>query len=200
MMNGLRRGVVVTFGVLIACLAVGASGASGTPKPVEHCITPTAVDLNERWGISEAIVAPFCTEVASGRGWIVSNAWFMNLAFDVVPASFVPAGATPLDDFKAKFIGVKYVIDAGTKQEKTYQFPSDESLGVILNAGGFDVVNPITLGTLKPLSVGDHVVDSYFLFSEMHCDGLGDVVEDNCLGPGEVLLSTVEFKVLPGNH
>jgi hypothetical protein len=199
-MNGLRRGVVVAFGLLVAAGAVGAGGASAAPKPVEHCITPTAVDLNDRWGVLAAIVAPFCTEVPSGRSWVVSNAWFMNVAFDAVPSGFVPAGATPVEDFTAKFTGVKYVVDPGTNLQKIYQFPSDESLGVILDAGGFDVVNPITLGTLKPLSIGDHVVDTYFIFSGMHCDGLGDVVADNCLGPGEVLLSTVAFTVVPGHN
>ena len=120
----------------------------------------------------------------------------MNVAFDVVPPGFVPAGTTPLADFKAKLIGVKYVIDPGTKQEKTYQFPNDDSLGTILNRDGFDIANPVTLGTLKPLSVGDHAVDSYLIFSGMHCDGLGDVVADNCLGPGEVLFTTVEFTIV----
>jgi hypothetical protein len=198
-MDGLRRSALVTF-VVVACFAIGAGGVLAAPKPVQHCITPTGSDLNERYGFSAAIVAPFCTEVKSGQRWVVSNGWFMNVAFDSVPASFVPAGATPLDEFKAKFVGVKYVVDPGTKQEKTYQFPSDDNLGVILNNGGFDVANPLTLGTLKPLSVGDHVVDSYLIFSAMHCDGLGDVVEENCLGPGEVLFSTVAFTVVPGHN
>ena len=140
-MNGFFRALVVAFGVLVVGLAVGASEASAAPKPVQHCITPTSVDLNVRWAVSEAIVAPFCPEVASGRRWTVSNAWFMNTFFQVVPLGFVPAGATPVDDFKAKFIGVKYVVDPGTKQQKIYQFPSDDSLGVVLNADGFDIVS-----------------------------------------------------------
>ena len=198
-MNGLLRGVVVTFGVLVACLAVGASATSAAPKPVRHCITPTAVDLNVRWGISEAIVAPFCTEVASGRGWIVSNAWFMNLAFDVVPSGFVAAGATPLEDFKAKFIGVKYVVDPGTSKEKTYEFANSDDLGIAVDAVEV-VANPVTLGALKPLSVGDHVVDSYLVFSAMHCDGFAAVIEENCLAAGETLFSSVQFTVTPGHH
>jgi hypothetical protein len=196
----LRHGVVVAFGVLIACLAVGVGGASGGPKTVKPCITPTAVDLNERYGVAEAIVAPFCTEVNSGRRWTVSNAWFVNVTFEVVPSDFVPAGETPLDDFIAKFVGVKYVVDPGTKKEKTYQFPNDDGLGIVQDEGGFDAANPVTLGALKPLSVGHHVVDSYLLLSAMHCDGLGDVVEENCLPAGETLFSTVTFTVTPGHN
>jgi hypothetical protein len=196
----LRWSVVVTLGVLIACLGLGATRASAGPKAVPHCITPTGVDLNERYEVSEAIVAPFCTEVGSGRHWTVSNAWFMNTFFELVPASFVPApGAdTPLEDFIAKFIGVKYVVDPGTPKEKTYFFGSGDDLAT-LNDGVFDIANPITLGVLKPLSVGDHVVDSYLLFSAMHCDGLGDVVDENCLGP-ETLFSSVELTVTPGHN
>jgi hypothetical protein len=180
-------------------LAVGASGASGGPKTVNHCITPTLIDLNERYGVSETIVAPFCAEVGSGRRWTVSNAWFMNPTFEFVPEGFLPEGATPIEDFIAKFIGVKYVVDPGTTKEKTYVFPNDDNLG-IASADGFDIANSVTLGALKPLNVGDHVVDSYWLFSAMHCDGLSDVVEESCLPAGETLLSTVPFKVTPGHN
>jgi hypothetical protein len=195
----LRHGVLVTLGVLVATLGLGVSGAPAGPKAVKPCISPTEVDLNERWGISDAIVAPFCTKVNSGRRWVPSNAWFMNAAFDSVPEEFVPAGATPLEDFVAKFIGVKYVVDPGTSKEKTYVFPNDDSLGIV-NIPGTDIVNPITLGSLKPLSVGDHVVDSYLVFGAMHCDGFGDVVDENCLPAGETLYQSVAFKVTPGHN
>ena len=201
--HGWRRwhGVVLfaVLGVLIASLGPGAGASWAGPKPVPHCITPTAVDLNVRWGISDAIVASFCTEVNSGRQWVVSNAWFMNLSFDAVPASFVPAGTTPLEDFIAKFVGVKYVVDPGTQKEKIYVFTNDDDLGVI-NTVDADVTNPITLGSLKPLSVGDHVVDSYLLFSAMHCDGFADVIDENCLPAGETLFQSVQFTVTPGNN
>jgi hypothetical protein len=195
-----RRGVRAALVVLVACLGLGANVASAKPKAVAHCITPTGVDLNERYGISETIVAaPFCTEVDSGRYWTVSNGWFMNLTFDTVPVGFVPEGATPLEDFIAKFIGVKYVIDPGTQHQRIYVFPNDDDLGVVTDPGQ-SVVNPATLGTLKPLSVGDHVVDSYFLMRAMHCDGFGDVVADNCLPAGETLFTTAPFTVIPGHN
>ena len=195
----LRHGMVVTLGVLVACLGPGASGSSAEPKTVKHCITPTDIDLNERYGVSDAIVAPFCAEVNSGRRWTVSNAWFMNVIYGPAPPGFVPEGETPLDDFLAKFIGVKYVVDPGTKKEKTYVFGNDDDLGIVIGDEAV-AANPVTLGALKPLSVGDHVVDSYLLFSAMHCDGVGAVVEENCLPAGETLFSSVAFTVTPGHN
>lgn len=195
----LRRVAPVVLGVLIGCLDPGASGSFAAPNAVQPCITPTQVNLNETYGVSDAIVAPFCTEVSAGRRWTVSNAWFMSPTFDVVPEGFVPAGATPLEDFIAKFVGVKYVIDPGTSTEKVYVLANDDDLGVV-SGGGFVVANPISLGSLKSLSIGEHVVESYLLFSAMHCDGIGQVVVENCLGPGEVLFPTVQFSVTPGHN
>ena len=96
-----------------------------------HCITPTAVDINERYGVSEAIVAPFCTTLNSGRHWTVSNSLVheSHLRRQCLNG-FEPAGATPLEDFIAKFIGVKYVVDPGTSKEKTYVFGNDDDLGI----------------------------------------------------------------------
>jgi len=195
----LCRSIVVTVGVLSVCLGPGASRSSAGPKPVPHCITPTAVDLNERYGVSEAIIAPFCTTLDSGRHWTVTNAWFMSPTFVAVPNGFVPAGLTPLEDFIAKFIGVKYVVDPGTSKEKTYVFGNDDDLA-IFNDEETAIANAVSLGTLKPLSVGDHVVDSYLLFSAMHCDGIANVVEENCLPAGETWYSSVQFTVTPGHN
>jgi len=105
---------------------------------------------------------------------------------------------SPLEDFIAKFIGVKYVVDPGTSKEKTYVFGNDDDLG-IFNDGITVAANSVSLGTLKPLSVGDHVVDSYLLFSAMHCDGIDSVVEENCLPAGETWYSSVQFTVTPGH-
>jgi len=195
----LCRSIVVTVGVLSVCLGPGASRSSAGPKPVPHCITPTAVDINERYGVSEAIVAPFCATLNSGRHWTVSNAWLMSPTFVAVPNGFVPAGLTPLEDFIAKFIGVKYVVDPGTSKEKTYVFGNNDDLA-IFNDEEAAIANAISLGTLKPLSVGDHVVDSYLLFSAMHCDGLVANVNENCLPAGETFFGSVQFTVTPGHN
>jgi hypothetical protein len=191
---------VVTVSVLGACLGLGQTWAWGGPKKaVEHCITPTGVDLNERYGVPETIIAPFCATLNSGRYWTVSDGWGMSPTFVAVPAGFVPAGATPLEDYIAKFVGVKYVVDPGTHHEKTYVFANSADLGVF-DDGVAILANPVTLGTLKPLSVGTHVVDSYLIFRAMHCDGFADSVEDDCLPPGETLFSRVQLTVRPGHN
>ena len=167
--------------------------------PVEnHCILPNGVDLNVLFGISEQIVGRFCSQVDSGEHWTASGApWGMNTSFEAVPEGFVPAGATPLEDFLAKFVGVKYVIDRGTLQERTYVFPTSDKLW-IGTVAGLPAVNGVTLSLLNPLSVGDHFVELYWVFSAMHCDGLGAVIEENCIPAGETLYARTAFVVTPG--
>ena len=188
-------GAAVTVGVLIGILGPGATGVLA--KPPAHCISPSGVDVNEVSGVSDAIVAPFCTELAAGHRWTVTSAWFMSPTFDIVPPGFVAAGATPVEDFVAKFEAVKYVVDPGSEKERTFVFTNVEDLN-IRSAGGFDIANPITLGSLSPLKPGTHVVEAYFVMSALHCDGLGDSVADNCL-QGVFLFDSIEFTVTPLN-
>lgn len=167
-----------------------------------HCITPFGTDLNILFGISTQIVTPFCTQVDSGEAWTTPGGtrWVMNTSFATVPEGFIAAGATPLEDLLAKFRGAKVVVDAGTSEEKTYIFPKSNKLWMG-NLGGFPAVQTVTLTILKPLSVGTHTVQLYWLFSAMHCDGFGNVVQDNCLGPGEVAYGPlITFQVLPGSN
>jgi hypothetical protein len=123
----------------------------------------------------------------------------MGLTFKTVPKGFERAGATPLEDLIAKFIGVKLVVDPGTAQEQTYVFTNADDVGMI-EENGFDVVNTVTMGTLEPLSVGRHVVDAYFSMSAMHCDGLGRVVEENCLLAGDSFYVQITFEVTAGHN
>ncbi len=167
-----------------------------------HCITPLGTDLNILFGISTQIVTPFCTQVDSGESWTTPGGtpWVMNTSFVTVPEGFVAAGATPLEDFLAKFTTAKVVVDPGTSEEKTYIFPKNDKLwtGTFI---GFPAVQTATLTILKPLSVGQHKVQLYWLFSAMHCDGFGNVVQDNCLGPGEVTYGPlITFQVTPGSN
>jgi hypothetical protein len=122
----------------------------------------------------------------------------MNTSFEAVPEEFVPAGATPLEDFRAKFVAVKYIIDPGTSQERTRIYPTSDRLwmGTI---EGLPAVWPGTLSIAKPLSVGQHRVEVYWVFSAMHCDGLDGVIEENCIGPGEIGYAPPRvFEVTPG--
>lgn len=204
----MRRALIPAFSLLTAtALAFGVGGAraaSESPRVGDnHCITPLG-DVNELYGISAQIVNPFCTRVDAGESWVPTGGppWFVNTSFAAVPAGFVPAAPTPLEDFLAKFVAVKYVVDAGTLQERTYTFPASDKLwiGESPFGPGFPAVHPITLGTLRPVSVGDHTVRVYWVMSAMHCDGLGTDVTVNCLPAGEVpyFSAVTSFEVAPG--
>ena len=63
---------------------------------------------------------------------------------------------------------------------------------------GSPFVKPLTLGTLKPLPVGNHTVATYWRFRALHCDGFG-AAPDNCFSAGETQLPTMAFTVTPGH-
>jgi hypothetical protein len=189
----------VTFVLIVASPAFAVQPALAAEN---HCIAPTGADLNIRYGISTQIVTPFCTQVDSGETWTTPGGapWFVNTSFATVPEGFVAVGATPLEDFLAKLTGANVVVDAGTSEEKTYLFPKSDKLWMG-NLGGFPAVQTVTLTTLKPLSVGTHTVQLYWVFSALHCDGFGNLVQDNCLGPGEVPYGPlITFQVTPGSN
>ena len=73
----------------------------------------------------------------------------------------MPAGNTPSEDFVAKFAAVKYVADPGTTQWRAYLLTND-GIEVFPGIFGFPVVNPLTLGALRRLPVGPHVVETYW--------------------------------------
>ena len=189
----------VTFVLMVASTDFAVHPALAAEN---HCITPLGTDLNIRYGISTQIVTSFCAQVDSGETWTTPGGtpWFMNTSFATVPEGFVAAGTTPLEDFLAKFTRAKVVVDAGTSEEKTYIFPKSDKLWMG-NLGGFPAVQTVTLTILKPVSVGTHTVQLYWVFSAMHCDGLGNVVQDDCLGPGEVAYGPlITFQVTSGSN
>lgn len=165
-----------------------------------HCINPLGTNLNILFGILTQIVTPFCTQVDSGEAWTTpaGTPWFMNTSFVTFPEGFVAAGTTPLEDFLAKFTVAKLVVDTGTSAEKTYIFRKSVKLWMG-NLRGFPAVQTAILTILKPSSVGEHTVHLYWVFSAMHCDGFGNVVQDNCLGSGEVAYGPlITFQVTAG--
>jgi hypothetical protein len=195
------RRIAAPLVAVAASLVVAASGvwapAEALPKWGNHCISPFG-DLNELYGISQQIVNRFCPEVDSGERWTAPGPpWLVNTSFEIVPEDFVPAGATPLEDFVAKFVALKYVIDPGTTQQRTLVYPTGPRLwtGIIED---FPAVSPAPLSRVRPLSVGEHTVETYWVMSAMHCDGFAAVIEENCLGPGEVFYLSVQFEVTPG--
>ena len=55
-----------------------------------------------------------------------------------------------------------------------------------LDPGGPPLSMAVTMPRMEPLSVGAHTYEVTWVLSAQHCDGLGAVVEDNCLPAGEV--------------
>lgn len=193
--QGLTRGVSCALVVFATFLIFGAGAASPNTKG-EHCVGPDGTDLNEFYGVSETIVVAFCPELRTGEHWTTTSRWFVAESYGPVPPGFMPApGATPVDDFLAKFVGVRYVIDPGTRQQRTYVFPNSEKL-FMAAVGSATLFNPITLGTLHPLSAGQHVIDRYWRMSALHCDGIGDSLEENCLPAGDTFFGSVTFDVV----
>jgi hypothetical protein len=164
-----------------------------------QCIMPNGGDLNELYGIPEQIITPFCTQADAGQHWTVAVAWLMATSFERVPAGFEPAANTPLGDFLAKFVALKYVVDPGTSQQQTFVFPKSVKLwtGVL---DGLPAINTLTLGSLHPLSIGQHVIEVYWVFNGLHCDGLTADREQNCIPAGETLFREIVFEVRPGHH
>ena len=188
---------VVAFVILAAALmTIDVRPVLAGPKTGTACFRPDGVNLNELYGVSDRIITRTCTQAYVGERWVQPAAWLMGPSFESVPAEFVPAGTTPLEDFVAKFAAVKYVVDAGTKQERTYVIPSSDRLWT----GELDelpAVNTVTLGSLHPLSVGQHTVAVYWLFSAMHCDGIVANAVENCFPAGETFYTATAFDVAP---
>lgn len=99
-----------------------------------------------------------------------------------MPDGYVPAGATPLEDFVAKFVAIRYVVDEGTPHEFTVEFANGPLLWTGDHAINQDIAlaTPMTLGAIRPLSVGPHTVRTFWIMSDMQCDGWSAVVAESC--------------------
>ena len=167
-----------------------------------HCVAD-GVDLNELYGTSALIVNRFCPSSEAGQRWTTGAPWLMGSSFESVPEGYVPAGATPTEDFVARFVSARIVVDAGTSTERTYVFPKSAKLWTgEWPAGdfeGFPTVSTVPLTVVKPLSVGEHTFELYWNMNGVHCDGLGANPEENCLPDGEFLWGLRTFEVHPEN-
>jgi hypothetical protein len=185
--------------VVLASVTFGASGASaGRLDPPGHgdanqCFNSLGVDLNELYGISDQFRTRECQEVTAGEHWILLLVWITDDGVDnVYPAGYVPSRATPMEDFLAKLVAYKVVVDGGTPQEFTQVFSPSEVRTDIndeqLEPGRFEEPLPVAsmLARMRPLSVGDHTFQPFIMLSAQHCDGLGADVEENCLPAGEI--------------
>ena len=184
----------IAVGIAALLLASVPVTASAGTRDGNHCVFPPDGDFNEAFGITEAVVW-FCnTEIGSGQDWRTNMAWGMTEKYTVKPKGFVAGGETPLDDFLAKFVGVRIVIDPGTSQQRTYVFTDTSKLVVLEPA----LVMSFDMGVMAPPAVGHHYLESYWSMSGVHCDGYAKKLED-CMPAGDSLGFATDFTVTPGN-
>jgi hypothetical protein len=197
-----QAGAILTALGLSAGLMTGVAQAEPPPGiPREHsCPSPffPNSDLNVRYGVSERIVGPpGCRVAFAGEKWVRAvPPWITapNAADAGYPAGYDPCanggkpGETcslnPIDDFNLKFQGARYVIDAGTQQERTINAGKEilrtgfavpqgfvEPPGYPANIDGFPFSSPVS-PVFRPLSVGNHTINVFVTMSAQHCNGI----------------------------
>ena len=180
--------------LLAASLALGVTNASaGRVDPpgqrdANHCINSLGVDLNELYGISDQFRNRDCQALSAGEHWVLGPiVWIVGDGVgSVYPSGYVPASPNPIDDFAAKLVAVKVVVDG-----KAQIFPPGEALRTDISFAQLEPGQPSLpmesmLPRLRPASVGVHTFQPFVVLSAMHCDGLGSVADDNCLPAGEI--------------
>ena len=164
-----------------------------------HCVSPSGVDINANLHLDAAVVAPFCPPVKAGDRWVPAQFYTAARTWEQMPDGYVPAGATPLEDFVAKFVAIRYVVDEGTPYQFTVEFANGPRLytGVHPLDPDIALATPMTLGAIRPLSVGTHTVHSFWIMSAMQCDGWSAVVAESCFpGAGPFDNGTVTLEVV----
>ena len=164
-----------------------------TRTPTTASGSSAGVDLNELFGVPEQFHHFLsCTEdLSAGEHWRPFVTWIAGDGVDsVYPPGYVPLRPQPIDDFVAK-LTVKVVTDGGTPKQKTYVFSPAAAVRTDITLDQLEPDAPplglaVTMPRMKPLSVGEHTYEVTWVLSAQHCDGLGAVVEENCLPAGEL--------------
>ncbi len=178
--------------IALACAAIaattGSAAAHAAPQTPPPCVTPDGTDLNQLYGIEQRIVGPStCREVRAGERWVmVGSPWITaaDAADAVYPDGYVPQLPDPIEDFNAKFTGARYVVDAGTPHERVVTAGREVLLTGFVGADGLPF-SAFPSPVLKPVRPGEHTFAIYLTLSAQHCDGLGTVIEANCIPAGE---------------
>ena len=170
----------VALGAMVALAATSQAFAGSTRT--QHCIAPNGVDMNAFLDLSSAVAAPFCPKIKAGDWWVPANFYTAAKSWEQMPDGYVPAGPTPLEDFVAKFVAIRYVVDEGTPDEFTVEFANGPRLWTGDHAidPTIALATPMTLGAIRPLKVGAHTVRDLWIMSDMQCDGWSAVVEESC--------------------
>ena len=198
--------------VAVLLAATGGSPAMGATG-ANHCFSPEGVDGNALLGVSEQLVvgsAPpeaGCGPVHAGEFYIplLPACWVANDSWEVVPADYTPAAATPVEDFLSKVRATTFVVDAGTRQARSYRFRAQDILTVVrvrdlFPISGGDQSMVCFLAKLPPRPPGDHTVDLFLEVSARVCDGAGTVEAEHgavdCISAGTTQICRLNFTVV----
>ena len=188
-------------GALLVALLFAAAPAPAMAIPAaEHCVAPDGTDLNLALSTEDAIITPFCPVTRAGAHWRPTVRAFVAETWDdaVLPAGVVPTGATPVADLLVKLESVRYVLDEGTSQQRSYVFDK-ESLVVQIAALAPGVTAVRWAPRLRPVAIGAHTVSIYPTLSADFWDGLGTDAE-NHIPAGESLAAIEAFEVVAPTH
>jgi hypothetical protein len=185
---------LLTFLAASFVIAVGTASAGRDDPPgdrdANHCINSFGIDLNELYGVPDQFRNRECQALSVGEHWVLGPlTWIVDDGIDsVYPDGYVPVSPDPIDDFAAKLVAVKVVVDGTTEV-----FAPSEALRTDINIeqlepGTFGGPFPMAsiLPRLRPLSVGEHTFQPFIVLSAEHCDGFAPVEEENCLPSGEI--------------
>ncbi|MCL8014416.1 hypothetical protein [Streptomyces sp. AS02] len=184
----------------LATTLAGAGTAQAQPSPDHNCVFE-GININQLLGITERVIGPPpCREALAGERWVrVGPSWQTAGENErkVYPPRYQPQDPDPIDDFNAKFLGARYVLDRGTAQERTFVFGREVLRTGFVGADGRPFSIPAS-PPFEPLSIGRHTVVTFLRFSAEHCDGLGRVREQNCVPAGELpWTGDTPFEVFP---
>jgi hypothetical protein len=114
----------------------------------------------------------------------------------VFPSGYAPSRPLLDEDFLAKFVSARFVVDAGSARQRSYNFPLRRLViqkGVLPDGSRF--VRWVT-PSLRPLPPGDHTVDEYETLTSVFWDGLGLDPAVNSIPAGESADGSVQFRVI----
>lgn len=194
------RSLATVTALVLTAFVVNAGATLAVPPQDHNCLSPSGLNLNELFGISERIIGPpACRETFAGERWVRSQATWATAASAaeaVYPEGYTPAQPNSIDDFNAKFAGARFVHDRGTAQERSFTFgPEILRTGFVENGLPF---SGFSSPAFHALSVGEHTTTVFVTMSAEHCDGLVANPDENCLPAGEFQWTgDTPFQVFP---
>ena len=194
---------------------------SNSKQPNPLCVAPWGVDLCAATGVNTAFMVPSDfggAPIPAGNWWTPIMGWGTNargglpgvpLAY---PPGYVPAYPDdPMQDFISKIVKFTFIVDPGTRQERTYVYTDAAKYEVFMTIADFwgpgglgdpliDAGQWVTLvPSLHPLSVGAHELHFIWTLSASHCDGFGGESIDPD-APGGHCFPAGDYAFIPRQH